>query len=52
MKWRNTLRFEQTAQRKFLDDNVIPWIAASKSSDQKLGRVGNAPLLNILQPFL
>ena len=32
--WWNTLIFEQTAQRMF-GDKVIPWIAASKSSDQK-----------------
>ena len=32
--WRNTLKFEQIAQRMF-GDKVIPWIAASKSSDQK-----------------
>ena len=34
IRWRNTLRFEQMAQRKF-DDKVIPWIASSKSTDQK-----------------
>ena len=33
--WRNTLKFEQIAQRMF-GDKVIPWIAASKSSNQKL----------------
>ena len=32
--WWNTLRFEQMAERMF-GDKVIPWIAASKSSDQK-----------------
>ena len=31
--WQNTLKFEQMAERKF--GKVIPWIASSKSSDQK-----------------
>ena len=35
IRFRNALRFEQTVQRKFDDDEVIPWIAASKSSNQK-----------------
>ena len=36
--WWNTLKFEQMGYKESLDDDddeVIPWIAASKSSDQK-----------------
>ena len=32
--WWNTLKFEQTAER-ICGDKAIPWIASSKSSDQK-----------------
>jgi hypothetical protein len=35
IKWQNTLKFEQMAQRMF-GNKVIPWIASSKSSDQKI----------------
>ena len=34
MRWWNTLKFEQMAERMF-GNKVIPWIASSKSSDQK-----------------
>ena len=34
IKWRNTLEFEEMAHEMFWD-KVIPWIASSKSSDQK-----------------
>ena len=35
--WQNTLKFEQMAEGSSPDDDkAIPWIALSKSSDQKL----------------
>ena len=39
-KWRNTLKFERMAEGSSPDDDdddeAIPWIASSKSSDQKV----------------
>ena len=35
IRWWNTLKFEQMAERMF-GNKVIPWIASSKSSDQKV----------------
>ena len=52
-RWRNTQKFEWMTDKIDDDDDyydyykVIPWIASSKSSDQKLWDLAQENLLNI-----